>query len=298
MTKPKLFMMVGIPASGKSKEAIYLSVAHNAVIHSSDKLREELSGDMNNQDINQEVFKELHKRIKKDLQQNKNVIMDCTNINYKRRKAFLDTLKNIDCEKIAVIMATPYDICLKRNEERERNISPDIIKRMYMNFTIPYWYEGWDDIRITYDSEERKSIETSLLNYALYNQDNVHHTRTLGMHCLFTGNMLKEHNETLTNAGYLHDIGKPFVKSFLDSKGEEDTNSHYYNHENVGAYESLFYDLGQADPLNIAVLIQWHMQPYFWKDAKKKTIKKYKELWGEELYNNIMLLHKEDEEMR
>ena len=37
----------------------------------------------------------------------------------------------------------------------------------------------------------------------------------------------------------------------------------------------------------------WHMQPYFNKE--EKTINKYKKLWGEELYNDIMLLHKADE---
>ena len=48
--------------------------------------------------------------------------------------------------------------------------------------------------------------------------------------------------------------------------------------------------------LEILALIQWHMFPYFWeKDNNKKMEKKYRNLWGEELYRKIMLLHKADE---
>lgn len=47
--------------------------------------------------------------------------------------------------------------------------------------------------------------------------------------------------------------------------------------------------------LEISALIQWHMFPYFWeKDNNKKMEKKYRNLWGEELYRKIMLLHKAD----
>jgi hypothetical protein len=45
----------------------------------------------------------------------------------------------------------------------------------------------------------------------------------------------------------------------------------------------------------MAVLIRWHMQPYFWeKDNNTKSQNKYRRLWGEELYNDIMLLHEAD----
>ena len=61
---PKLFYIVGLPASGKSTKAEELSKKYNANIHSSDVIREELSGDINNQNINTLVFEILHKRIK------------------------------------------------------------------------------------------------------------------------------------------------------------------------------------------------------------------------------------------
>ena len=45
----------------------------------------------------------------------------------------------------------------------------------------------------------------------------------------------------------------------------------------------------------VATLIRWHTQPYFWeRDNNEKMHNKYKKLWGEELYNNLQLLHKAD----
>ena len=39
------------------------------------------------------------------------------------------------------------------------------------------------------------------------------------------------------------------------------------------------------------------MHPYLWeRDNNEKMHNKYKTLWGENLYNDIMLLHKADKE--
>ena len=92
---PNFVMLVGLPGSGKSYIAHKLSkMDYN--IHSSDDIREELSGDINNQEINQKVFNILHNRVKEDLRANKNCVYDATNISYKRRKAFLEEIKSIE----------------------------------------------------------------------------------------------------------------------------------------------------------------------------------------------------------
>lgn len=145
MDKPVFIMMCGLVASGKSYKAKELAKDYDATIFSSDDLREELFGDVNNQEHNQEVFIELHRRIKECLRGDKSAIMDSTNISYKRRLAFLQELKNIPCEKICVLMATPYEECLRRNAERERKVPEYAIEKMYRQFDPPYWYEGWKE---------------------------------------------------------------------------------------------------------------------------------------------------------
>ena len=298
---PKMIMMCGLVGSGKTVKAQELVEQYNATVFSSDALREELFGNVNNQSHNQELFVELHKRIKECLRAGHSAIYDATNISYKKRMAFLAELKNIPSEKICVLMATPYEECLKRNVERERKVPEYVIKRMYMNFNIPYWYEGWDDIQIEYGNYE--GYYFSPLNffnkYINYNQHNSHHELTLGEHCLRTSLHIfqKTPNDfTMIFAALTHDCGKPFCATFKNKKGETTEECHYYDHQFVGAYNSLFYDYrtSAADPLDIAIRIMWHMQPYFNKE--EKTQNKYHKLWGEELYQDIMVLHTADKE--
>lgn len=291
-------MMVGLVGSGKSTEAQRLAKNYNANIHSSDAIREELSGDINNQDINDLVFRTLHKRIKEDLRNGKNCIYDATNISYKRRMAFLRELASIPCEKICVLIATPYEECLKNNASRDRVVPEYVIEKMYRNFDVPWVYEGWDDIRVMYNNTNYRLPNNFYLANKHFNQHNTHHTLTLGEHCEAVCAKLNNASKELKLAGMLHDCGKPFCKTFKNTKGEITEQAHYYNHEHTGSYDSLFYRedfYSKIDPLYIAVLIRWHMQPYFWKkDNNEKQHDKYRRLWGEELYSDIMQLHDAD----
>ena len=292
-------MMSGLPGSGKSTYAENLSKENNAIICSSDKIREELCGDENAQTNNEDVFKLLHRRIKKYLKAGENVIYDATNINSKRRRAFLSELRNIPCKKICVIMATPFDKCCKWNNERNRVVPKEVIERMYKNWNTPYWLEGWDEIwrKEKHDCCTTDSISNWLDNHIEYNQNNPHHRLSLGEHCKIVGDTLSE-NPVLRCAGYLHDCGKPFTKSFINSKGEETEISHYYQHHCTGAYDSLFFDYPKGvNRLDVSILVNLHMQPYFWEKDKEhgeKARQKYKKLWGDELYNNVMKLHEAD----
>ena len=298
MEKPKFIMMCGLPASGKSTYAKELALKYNAKIFSSDELREEMLNDVNNQDHNTDIFIELHRRIKAHLASGGNAVYDATNINSKKRRAFLSELKNINCIKKCYIVATPYEKCLKRNKERDRVVPEDVIKRMYLNWNTPYWFEGWDNIICYCDTEHTITVDDWLEQHKDYNQDNPHHTMTLGEHCRKTFEFLlnrNENNSLLLYAAAIHDCGKPFTKSFKNSKGELTDVAHYYNHNNSGAYDSLFFKyLTSVNSLDVSILVNLHMQPYFWKE--EKTYKKYERLWGKELYDNVMKLHKADKE--
>lgn len=303
MDKPVFIMMCGLVASGKSYKAKELAKDHDATIFSSDDLREELFGDANNQEHNQEVFVELHRRIKECLRGDKSAIMDSTNISYKHRLAFLQELKNIPCEKICVLMATPYEECLKRNAERERKVPEYAIEKMYRQFDPPYWYEGWTEIQIEFSDDSYRNISAIdwLNSVNDFDQNNSHHSLTLGEHSEKTldyifniAGGIDDHSIILRGAALLHDNGKCFTKTFKNSKGEITDQAHYYTHEHVGCYNSLFYKM-RCNPLDVAVIIRWHMQPYFWeRDNNEKLHNKYRKLWGEDLYQDIMKIHEAD----
>lgn len=300
MNRPIFIMMCGLVASGKSTKAQGLAKEYNATIFSSDGLREEMFGDVNDQEHNQELFVELYKRIKGCLKGGGNAIMDATNVNYKKRMAFLQELKNIPCEKICVLVATPYEECLKRNANRERQVPEEVIKRMYFSFNIPYWYEGWNDIQIVGQQCDHYNVDKVVHALVRYDQGNSYHTLTLGNHLweaydYYCRHYLDEDKDTTTSiATVLHDIGKPACRSEINSRGVNDGNVHYYNHQYTSAYDSLFVN-STFDQLEVSIRIMWHMQPYFWeKDNNEKQHNKYRKLWGEELYSDIMKLHEAD----
>lgn len=302
MNVPKFIMMCGLVASGKSTRAKELAREYNATVFSSDTLREEMFGNVNDQEHNQELFAELHRRIKEYLRSGKSVIMDSTNLSYKKRMSFLQELKNIPCEKICVLMATPYEECLKRNSERERKVPEYVIEKMYRQFDPPYWYEGWQDIIDEWSNNTQfKGINDWISSVEAFNQNKPHHSLTLGQHSekaldyvYETVRDIDDHSIALRSAAVLHDNGKCFCKTFKNSKGEITEQAHYYGHEHVGSYDSLFYRM-LCDPLDVAILVRWHMQPYFWeKDNNEKLHNKYRKLWGEELYQDIMLIHRAD----
>lgn len=299
----KLFLMIGLPASGKSTLAEQIAKSEDAEIVSSDNIRKELYGDENIQGDNNKVFRILQERIINGLKNNKNMIYDATNISYKTRIAFLQRLNKLEVEKIAIMVATPYEDCLIRNAQRERKVPEEVIKRMYNNFYVPQYFEGFDDIQIKYTNDYMFFFS----DLEDIKQDNPHHSLTVLEHCKKTEEILQKDNKRLSIpinfAGRLHDIGKLKTKTFINAKGETTDIAHYYNHEKVSAYDSLFYInlrsrvevmLDKEFMLETIKLIQWHMLP--WTKMSEKTKQKYKKLLGEKFWNDLMILHKADEE--
>jgi predicted kinase len=299
-TTPRFVMMCGLPGSGKSYYAKQLAEKENFVICSSDALRQELYGDINDQSHNEKVFQELHKRIKENLKAGKNVIYDACNISSKQRKAFIAELGKIDCQKECIIVASPYEDCLKSNQERDRTIPTNAITTMYKNWTTPYYFEGWDKIDIVYrDNVKKLDAEEWIRSNLNYNQDNPHHMLTLGEHSLTVAHDIKK-DPVMYYTGLLHDCGKPFTQTHANMKGEPTEDAHYFNHQNVGAYDSFFFQcegLSQEDQLKMSVLINLHMAPFSWEGDLKngdKTKTKFEKLWGDDIFQKVMQIHKAD----
>lgn len=300
----KFVMLSGLPGSGKSTYTEKLK-EEGVIIHSSDAIREEL-GDVNDQSKNEEVFRILHKRIKDDLKSGKSVAYDATNLNRKRRIAFLNELKNIPCEKICVLVATPFEECLKQNNKRDRKVPEEVIWRMYKSFNVPCEQEGFDEVIVYYPKEEWKEYYGDVAEYVNglcdFDQENHHHELPLGIHMLKTlWNAMpipysdNNKNDNVEFAALSHDIGKVETKIFENTKGEITEEAHYYSHENVGSYKSLFFKY--PDYVNkkyVALLIGLHMKPYMaWRQSEKAK-EKDRKLFGDQIVEDIELLHRAD----
>ena len=299
----ELVMLVGLPASGKSAYAEQLK-QEGYHVHSSDKIREELTGDVDFQDKNAEVFTELHRRIKSDLQNGVSCVYDATNMSMKRRMAFLNEIKQIDCNKVCILFAIPVEVCKERNQQRERKVPDDVFDRMLRNFWVPMHYEGWDLIGVI-------ALNDYQFNYPYekaegFNQHNKHHTLSLSDHMLQTLRHIEENDMEdmprfyrLCLAATGHDIGKLYTQSFVDDKGNITEEAHYYGHDCYGAYIFLLDQIYNSptaidEKLYMASLINWHMRPYLAWSKSEKSRERDRKLIGEEMYQDIMLLHEAD----
>lgn len=79
-----------------------------------------------------------------DLYHGKDVVYDATNLKASYRVEFLDTLRLLNCKKVCVFVDTPFEVCIKRNEERERTVPKDAMDRMKRFLEPPTFAEGWD----------------------------------------------------------------------------------------------------------------------------------------------------------
>ena len=140
------YMMVGLPASGKSTYAEKLVKGTITRVRSSDDLREELLGNVNDMSQNSSIFDILHSLIKADIYEGSDSVYDATNLKAVYRKNFLDSLKLLECKKVCVYMKCPYEVCMERNLSRERVVPKDVMERMNKFLEPPTLDEGWDEI--------------------------------------------------------------------------------------------------------------------------------------------------------
>ena len=263
----KFYMMVGLPASGKSTYAKLLAEEIDGIVVSSDGIRAEWYGDEAIQEDPSKIFREVEQRCKNALGAGQSVVMDATNMNAKKRTNFLRQMPA--CHKVCVVMAVPFDVCIARDKERSRSVGPDVLEKMRKNFQMPYYNEGWDHIEIYYpkdcemiDTAEHYDVEMA------FDQKNHHHTLTVGEHEEKAQMIAAErgYGWLVGWAAAFHDCGKVWCQIIK----EGDPDAHYYSHECVSAYQFLttdaawmVYGIGNsAQVIEAAALITWHMVCY------------------------------------
>ena len=314
----EFYLMVGLAGSGKTtiaKEieyAIHMSSpkydeygrADKVVLISSDDIREEILGDVNDQTQNDKVFSHIHKLIKQGVKDYNHIIVDATNLTIKNRRALLNCLDDKkDYHKIAYIVNTPIEKCKENNSKRDRKVPEYVIDNQAKKFEIPFANEGFNSIFLhhfpAYNCGALK--EEVLLNNITslmdgFNQKNHHHIYDLGTHCRKLHEELSKRTDDkiLLCSALVHDIGKLYTGAPKeDGSGEYS----YKQHNNFGAYY-LITNLEKIESnrldeiLELLFYVNYHMHPFFVQSGKSE--KKWKDIFGEEKYNKLFLFNECD----
>lgn len=289
---PKLYYMVGLPGSGKSAYAKELC---DTVYNLTDHYAKMNAKGIRDRNI---IVTKFNQQIIDALSSGKDCAVDATNVKAKNRIHFLrHVLRDVACEKICVIMATPYLKCLQ-----DSSTEPKVVDEYLRKWETPLAEEGFDEVWVHYDRPEWQTCNGDALDMptllADYNQETPNHMWSLGHHLSYTYKCLRTYiarqdrncvSEELSYAAILHDVGKIFTKSY-----DENLKVRYFSHNNVGGYESLFFDCGDADKAYVSALICHHMDPYFWTAPNQEM--KFIRNFGNDFYLDIMALHGADRE--
>lgn len=262
MNIPRLIMLVGIPGSGKTTYAMeFLKLNMKTVYLSSDKIREELWGDESVQGDNNEIFTLMQNRAIEALNNGMNVIYDATNVTRKDRSYIISLCPEFVKIEAHIIWA-PIETCIERDAARDRTVGKAVIDKMLKRFQPPFYDEGFDEIEVfTPENFDPVEYRKDIIRRMRIPHDNPHHTLDVWEHCrdayLYALDLGADID--VTYAALLHDIGKPYTKSFTNNKGESSEIAHYYSHDNVGAW--MIYGFNGSTPY-IAWLIGNHMGPF------------------------------------
>ncbi|GAA6622224.1 AAA family ATPase [Scytonema sp. NUACC26] len=126
--------LIGVPGSGKSTLALELANNGHYIIVSTDEIRAQLYGDATIQGVWSEVETEAIAQISAALQSQKGVIYDATNCKRSFRMDFLQKVSTIEPLQnptwVAWYLDTPINICMERNQKRDRVVPQEIIESM------------------------------------------------------------------------------------------------------------------------------------------------------------------------
>lgn len=300
--KPRLTLLCGLSASGKSQHTSIVANNRNSecIILSTDAIRANICGSVEDQSKNKEVFQTFHSLIAKYLKNGIDVVAEATNITMKSRRSILNVIKGIDCEKVCVVIVKPIGECKLDDSLREHPVSEYVIDKQARKFQIPFREEGWDKIEFIDHIEDKQGcvaeIESTWVPevYNDFDQKNPYHLESLGKHMADAYDFSKKiHNDySVSVATKYHDMGKLYTQTF-----DENGVAHYYGHENIGAYMMLVYEVANQHSLfvnhnigDIAFYINYHMLPFQWKPISECD-NKWIKIMGHKKYENLWSLH-------
>ena len=156
MSKKKLFVMCGNAGCGKSTwiQNNLDTFKGSSQIISRDDIRFSLLKEGDDYFSKEDkVFEIYVSEIKKSLDFNDNTFADATHLNESSRGKLLrrigSALKGV--EVIAIVIKVPLEVSLDQNEKRKgsRSYVPrSVVRRMYYQFTMPTFEEGFDKIYV------------------------------------------------------------------------------------------------------------------------------------------------------
>jgi predicted kinase len=140
----KLIVTVGLPGSGKSTYLSRLGV--NAI--SSDEIRRLLADDPHDQTMNARIFATVRYLVRQRMASARPVTyVDATHLTPWERKPYVQLAQRYGCKLEALFFDVPVEICIARNQMRDRVVPEPAIRKMARRLVPPSKKEGFTRVR-------------------------------------------------------------------------------------------------------------------------------------------------------
>lgn len=138
-------LAIGLPGSGKSS----WFKRHNVTPLSSDVVRSLLFDDPQEQRFQDLVFSNLRSMLKARLIARRPMnYLDATNLTSHERHNWIKLAKDFNYDVQAVFFDVPVDVCMERNQRRQRVVPEDVMRRMASKLRPPTFEEGFSKITV------------------------------------------------------------------------------------------------------------------------------------------------------
>jgi predicted kinase len=143
--KGTVVLAIGLPGSGKSS----WFKRHNITPLSSDLLRALLFDNPTEQRFQDLIFSNLRSMLKARLIARRPLnYVDATNLTPHERHSWIKLAKDFGYEVQAVFFDVPVEVCLERNQRRQRVVPEDVMRRMAAKLRAPTFEEGFSKITV------------------------------------------------------------------------------------------------------------------------------------------------------
>lgn len=156
VSKGLVVLTVGLPGSGKSS----WFKRHDIRPLSSDLLRDLLFDDPTEQRFQDLVFSNLRSMLKARLIARRPMnYVDATNLSPHDRHSWIKLAKDNGYEVHALYFDVPVEVCLERNQKRQRVVPEDVMRRMAGKLKPPTFEEGFSKITVVRVKQKPAGVE-------------------------------------------------------------------------------------------------------------------------------------------